>query len=181
MLLTPDELRQYFNFPITANRELTYARKHSTFRQNQEPITLQRMATLLSTVAVLLITLPAYGTSTPAGEFDQVAKSVTIYRDNFGVPHVYGPTDANVVFGFIYAQAEDNFPQIEENYIRALGRTSEIYGDSSVGTYAGASLGDDLLVKMLEIPRLSIAEYERASLRTRELCDAVANGRRSSY
>jgi acyl-homoserine lactone acylase PvdQ len=107
---------------------------------------------------------------------NEIARSVTIYRDTYGVPHVYGPTDASVVFGFIYAQAEDNFPQIEENYIRALARASEIYGESSVGTFEGASLGDDFLVKLLEIPRLSIAEYERASPRTRELCDAVANG-----
>jgi acyl-homoserine-lactone acylase len=107
---------------------------------------------------------------------NEIARSVTIYRDTYGVPHVYGPTDASVVFGFVYAQAEDNFPQIEENYIRALGRASEIYGESSVGTFEGASLGDDFLVKLLEIPRLSIAEYERASPRTRELCDAVANG-----
>ena len=47
-----------------------------------------------------------------------------------------GPTDASVVFGFVYAQAEDNFPQIEENYIRALGRASEVYGESTAGTSA---------------------------------------------
>jgi acyl-homoserine-lactone acylase len=62
------------------------------------------------------------------GKLQKVARSVTIYRDTYGVPHVYGPTDASVVFGFVYAQAEDNFPQIEENYIRALGRASEFYG-----------------------------------------------------
>lgn len=110
------------------------------------------------------------------GKLEKIARSVTIYRDTYGVPHVYGPTDASAVFGFVYAQAEDNFPQIEENYIRALGRASEIYGESTAGTYGGNSLGDDFLVKLLEIPRLSIAEYERASPRMRELCDAVADG-----
>jgi len=65
---------------------------------------------------------------------------VTIYRDTYGVPHVYGPTDASVVFGFVYAQAEDDFPQIEENYIRALGRAAEVYGESAAGTYGGNSL-----------------------------------------
>ncbi len=76
------------------------------------------------------------------GKLEKMASSVTIYRDTYGVPHVHGPADANVVFGFVYAQAEDNFPEIEENYIRALGRASEIYGDSSVGTYEGNGLGD---------------------------------------
>ena len=71
------------------------------------------------------------------------------------------------MFGFVYAQAEDNFPHIEDNYIRALGRASEIYGEST--------LTDDLLTRSLEIPRLSIAEYERASPQMRQICDAVAS------
>ena len=100
------------------------------------------------------------------GDLEKFADSVTIYRDTYGVPHVYGPTDASVVFGFMYAQAEDNFSQIEDSYIRALGRASEIHGEST--------LNDDLLTRTLEIPKLSIAEYERASLKTREICNAVA-------
>jgi acyl-homoserine lactone acylase PvdQ len=110
------------------------------------------------------------------GKLEKIARSVTIYRDTYGVPHVYGPTDASVVFGFVYAEAEDNFSQIEENYIRALGRAAEVYGEGTAGTYGGNSLGDDFLVKVLEIPRLSIAEYERANPRTPDLCNAVADG-----
>src|SRR6266852_7475467 len=83
----------------------------------------------------------------------QLARSVTIYRDNYGVPHVYGPTDASCVFGYTYAQAEDNFWQIEDSYIRALGRASEVYGDSK--------LNDDLLNHALEIPKLAQAEFQR--------------------
>ena len=109
------------------------------------------------------------------GKVEKVAHSVTIYRDTYGVPHVYGPTDVSVVFGFVYAQAEDNFPQIEENYIRALGRASEFYGPDAFGLYERTGFDDDLLVKLLEIPRLSQAEYQRASLRVRELCDATAD------
>jgi acyl-homoserine-lactone acylase len=74
---------------------------------------------------------------------EAIAHSVTIYRDTYGVPHIYGPTDASVVFGFVYAQAEDNFPLIEENYIRALGRASEFYGPDTAGTFEGNSFGDD--------------------------------------
>jgi acyl-homoserine-lactone acylase len=103
-----------------------------------------------------------------AGLFAADPKSITIYRDNYGVPHVFGPTDASCAFGYIYAQAEDNFWQIEDSYIRALGRASEIYGERT--------LADDELVRALEIPRLSIAEYERESPRAKELLQATADG-----
>jgi acyl-homoserine lactone acylase PvdQ len=42
----------------------------------------------------------------------QMARQVTIYRDTYGVPHIYAPTDAACVFGLMYAQAEDNFWRI---------------------------------------------------------------------
>src|SRR5258708_5708593 len=81
----------------------------------------------------------------------EMARTVTIFRDSYGVPHVYGTTDAACAFGFIYAQAEDYFWQIEDNYIRSLGRASELYGEKS--------LPDDLLNRALEIPRLSKEEF----------------------
>jgi acyl-homoserine-lactone acylase len=96
-----------------------------------------------------------------------LAKSVTIHRDLFGVPHVYGPTDASCVFGFTYAQAEDYFWQIEDSYLRALGRAAEVYGPTA--------LPDDLVNRALEISRLSKEEYERASPRIRDLCAAQAD------
>src|SRR5229473_6261250 len=94
-----------------------------------------------------------------AADPEQTAKSITIYRDNYGVPHVYGPTDASCVFGYGYAQAEDNFWQIEDSYMRAIGRASEIYGEKT--------LNDDLIVRTLEIPRLSRIEYENAPPRVK--------------
>lgn len=59
----------------------------------------------------------------------RMAKLVTIYRDSYGVPHVFGRTDASTVFGFAYAQAEDYLWRVEENFIHALGRASELYGE----------------------------------------------------
>ena len=97
-----------------------------------------------------------------------IAKSVTIYRDNYGVPHVFGPTDASCIFGYIYAQAEDNFWQIEDSYIRALGRASEVYGEKT--------LDDDRLVRALQIPKLAQEEYDRANPETKKLVDASAEG-----
>lgn len=99
---------------------------------------------------------------------ERIARSVTIYRDSYDVPHIYGPTDASCVFGYIYSQAEDNFWQIEDSYIRALGRASEIYGERT--------LADDMLNRALEIPRLAREEYDRTTGRARELSDALADG-----
>lgn len=98
----------------------------------------------------------------------QIAKTVRIYRDTFGVPHVFGRTDASTVFGFAYAQAEDNFWRVEENFILALGRGTEVYGE--------AALEEDLLNHALEIPRLAREEYVRLDRRMRALCEAFAAG-----
>jgi acyl-homoserine-lactone acylase len=98
----------------------------------------------------------------------ELARQVTIHRDTYGVPHVYGKTDAACVFGLAYAQAQDYLWQIEDNYIRALGRASELYGEST--------LRDDQLTRLLEIPRLGRLEYDRAAPRMRRLYDAFAAG-----
>jgi len=60
------------------------------------------------------------------------AARVSIVRDDWGIAHVEGPTDADAVFGMIYAQAEDDFPRIEANYLTALGRTAEAEGEQAI-------------------------------------------------
>ena len=60
----------------------------------------------------------------------QEAARVTIIRDDWGIAHVYGKTDADAVFGMEYAQAEDDFNRVETNYINAMGRLSEAEGES---------------------------------------------------
>ena len=97
-----------------------------------------------------------------------LANDVTIYRDTYGVPHVFGRTDAATAFGFAYAQAEDNFWRVEENFISALGRSSEVYGEKS--------LDEDRLNHALEIPRLAREEYARLDKPMRSLCDGFAAG-----
>ena len=97
-----------------------------------------------------------------------LAKQVTIYRDTYGVPHVFGRTDASTVFGFAYAQAEDNFWRVEENFISALGRRAEIYGEEA--------LNEDRRNHALEIPRLAQEEYSRLDPQMRAICDGFAAG-----
>ena len=107
-------------------------------------------------------------TKAPHTQMDKLARAVTIYRDTYGVPHVFGRTDASTAFGFAYAQAEDNFWRVEENFILALGRASELYGEKM--------LDEDRLNHALEIPRLAREEYARLDQNMRALCDAFAAG-----
>jgi acyl-homoserine-lactone acylase len=123
--------------------------------------------------AVLLISLLLSATCVvaqrPASpDPDALARTVTIYRDRYGVPHVFGRTDASTVFGFAYAQAEDNFWRVEENFIYALGRAAEVNGERR--------LAHSRLNRALEIPRLVREEYSRLDRRMRDLCDAFAAG-----
>jgi acyl-homoserine-lactone acylase len=64
--------------------------------------------------------------------WEQQARNVTIIRDDWGVAHVYGKTDADAVFGMEYAQAEDDFNRVETNYINAMGRLAEAEGESKI-------------------------------------------------
>jgi len=97
-----------------------------------------------------------------------LADRVTIYRDTYGIPHVFGETDASTMFGFAYAQAEDNFWRLEDNYIRAVGRRAEAEGESG--------LGSDRRNHALEIPRLAREEYSRMPHQMRALLDAYVAG-----
>jgi penicillin amidase len=111
---------------------------------------------------------------------DKVARSITIYRDKWGVPHVYGPTDYSVMFGFIYAQAEDNFWQIEDSYIQALGRASELYGENgTLNTGAGSvtrALDSDLVNRQLGIARSAQDDYKKLGRQGQQICQATADG-----
>jgi len=99
---------------------------------------------------------------------EKLARSVTIYRDSFGAPHIFGKTDASVVFGLMYAQCEDNFWQLETDLTRSIGRAAEIDGEKWVA--------NDLAYRAFEIEKLSKAEYERLPAKSKALCDAFAAG-----
>src|SRR5688500_17432769 len=60
------------------------------------------------------------------------AERVTIIRDDWGVPHIYGKTDADAVFGLMYAQAEDDFNRVETNFINSQGRLAEAEGEKEI-------------------------------------------------
>lgn len=106
--------------------------------------------------------------ATEIARFQQQAKRVNIIRDNWGIPHIYGKSDADAVFGLLYAQCEDDFKRVEMNYIEKLGRMSEIKGE--------ASLFDDLQIKMLIDTTDAIADYKKAEPWMKKLLNAYADG-----
>lgn len=98
---------------------------------------------------------------------DALAERVTIYRDEYGVPHVVGQTDASVVFGATFARAEDEFHYMESAIIKLLGRASAVQGADW--------LSWDIFVRKLELTRHSRLEYAQAPANIRALCDAYAD------
>src|SRR5882724_9046834 len=73
-----------------------------------------------------------YFTTADIQRCEKQAKQVTIIRDNWGVPHIYGKTDADAVFGLLYAQCEDDFNRVEMNYLEKLGRLAEVNGEKDL-------------------------------------------------
>ncbi|WP_448698985.1 penicillin acylase family protein [Mucilaginibacter sp. AW1-3] len=96
------------------------------------------------------------------------AKRVTIIRDNWGVPHIYAKTDADVVFGLLYSECEDNFKGVERNYLNVLGRTAEIDGERAVYT--------DLLMRLAEDSTDAIRDYKVCAPAFKKLLNAFADG-----
>ena len=96
------------------------------------------------------------------------AANVTIKRDTWGIPHIYGKTDADTVFGALYAQAEDDFNRIEVNYLNAMGRLAEAEGDGE--------LYRDLRMKLFIDPADMQAKYGQSPAWLKELMNAFADG-----
>lgn len=96
------------------------------------------------------------------------AQNVTIIRDTWGVPHIYGKTDADAVFGLLYSQCEENFKQVEENNLEMLGRLSEVYGQQQ--------LYNDLEMRLIYDTSKAISDYKHSPVWLKKLCDAAADG-----
>jgi acyl-homoserine-lactone acylase len=91
---------------------------------------------------------------TEVAKWEEQASRVTIMRDDFGVPHIYGKTDADAVFGLLYAQCEDDFNRVERNYLWATGRLAEVEGEEM--------LYSDLRAKLYMTEEEAKAEYEKS-------------------
>ncbi|MBN8719711.1 MAG: penicillin acylase family protein [Sediminibacterium magnilacihabitans] len=96
------------------------------------------------------------------------AHKVTIIRDTWGIPHIYGKTDADAVFGLLYAQCEEDFGKVERNYLEVLGRQAEADGESK--------LNYDLQMRLIEDSADAIRDYERSPEWFKKLLNAFADG-----
>ena len=100
--------------------------------------------------------------------WERQAQNVNIIRDDWGIAHVYGKTDADAVFGAIYAQAEDDFNRVETNFLNSMGRLAEAEGESEIYR--------DLRMKIFIDPADMKAQYEKAPAWLKPLMNAWADG-----
>ena len=124
-------------------------------------------------VLPLLALLGAWSTAARAADpeiirWEQQALKVTIIRDDWGIPHIYGKTDADVVFGLMYAQAEDDFNRVETNFINAMGRLAEAEGQ--------AAIYRDLRMKLFVDPITMKAKYRTSPAWLKALMISWADG-----
>ncbi len=118
---------------------------------------------------LLLLLLPLFSIAqNDQQRWNKQASNVTIIRDNYGVPHIYGKTDADAVFGLMYAQCEDDYPRIEMNYLEKLGKLSIVKGSSEIY--------NDLLIRMLIDENDAKKDYEQSPAWMKKLCTAWADG-----
>ncbi len=103
-----------------------------------------------------------------AAAWQRQAQNVTIVRDDWGIAHVRGKTDADAVFGMIYAQAEDDFNRVETNYLNSMGRLAEAEGDSQIYR--------DLRMKLFIDPADMKAQYQKSPAWLKALMNAWADG-----
>jgi acyl-homoserine-lactone acylase len=128
---------------------------------------LRSILLLVSSALCVVASAPAQQRGNLA-RWQRHAQNVTIIRDDWGIAHVYGKTDADAVFGMEYAQAEDDFNRIETNYLNALGRMAEAEGESALFT--------DLRQRLFIDPDSLRAEYRASPPWLRQLMDAFADG-----
>ena len=130
---------------------------------------LHRSALFVAIACGAVAVPPVLAASTPdMVRWQAQAANVSIARDTWGIPHVTGKSDADAVFGLMYAQAEDDFPRVESNYINAMGRLAEVEGERE--------LYRDLRMKLFIDPLELQAQYRASPPWLRKLMDAFADG-----
>src|SRR5947207_7564388 len=100
--------------------------------------------------------------------WERRAQNITIIRDNWGIAHIHGETDADAVFGVMYAQAEDDFNRVETNYLNSMGRLAEAEGEGEVYR--------DLRMKIFIDPDDVKAQYRQSPEWLKALMNAYADG-----
>lgn len=122
-------------------------------------------------IVLLLITSNLFAQPFSTDEiarWENRAKTVTIIRDNWGIPHIYAKTDGDAIFGMLYAQCEDDFQRVEENYLDATGQMAMAYGEDLIY--------HDLRARMFLDSNQAKAYYRQSPSWMKTLCDGFADG-----
>lgn len=139
---------------------------HLALRRKALPTSIMIISFRRLLVACFLLAAPAL--SAQPNRWAEQANRVTIIRDQWGIAHVYGKTDADAVFGMVYAQAEDDFNRVETNYINAMGRLAEVEGEGEIWR----DLRMKLFIDTLEMKRL----YAESPVWLKSLMNGFADG-----
>jgi acyl-homoserine-lactone acylase len=130
---------------------------------------MKKIALFVGVFGVLCVTSsPHAAPDKDVAGWERQAQNVTIVRDTWGIPHVYGKTDADAVFGVMYAQAEDDFNRVETNYINSMGRLAEAEGEREIYR--------DLRMKLYIDPADMKAQYQKSPPWLKSLMNAYADG-----
>src|SRR6202050_4323301 len=127
---------------------------------------MKRLLLIFAAASASLAFAPA--PSPEVARWEQEARNVTITRDDWGIAHIYGKTDADTVFGTEYAQAEDDFNRVETNYINAMGRLAEAEGESRIY--------QDLRMKIFIDREALQREYTESPAWLQKLMNSFADG-----
>src|ERR1700689_3930992 len=134
--------------------------------------TLPRIFLLLALVAAWPAGAEAPSSGSPTNDeqarWKSEADNTSIVRDDWGIAHVHGKSDADAVFGMIYAQAEDDFNRVETNYLNSMGRLAEAEGETKIY--------QDLRMKVFIDPTNVKREYAASPEWLRKLMDGWADG-----
>ena len=134
----------------------------------------RRLAVRLVLVVALLVAGLALATYRPAPSLpdglvpEPGTYDVRILRDDYGVPHIFGRTDADAAYGLAFAHAEDDFPTMQGALLAARGKLASVYGKDAAP--------NDYMVALLQIDAVVDAGYPRLPADTRALCEAYADG-----
>ncbi|HML18256.1 MAG TPA: penicillin acylase family protein, partial [Bryobacteraceae bacterium] len=127
---------------------------------------LKKLVLILATVSTSFAFQSKPGSE--VSRWEQEARNIDIIRDDWGIAHVHGRTDADAVFGMIYAQAEDDFNRVEVNYLTSLGRMAEAEGESKIY--------QDLRMRLYINPIALQKEYAESPAWLQKLMNAWADG-----
>jgi acyl-homoserine-lactone acylase len=129
---------------------------------------MKKYIVLLAAIAAPILSAHAQSRGGDSVRWAKQAQAITITRDDWGIAHVHGKTDADAVFGMIYAQAEDDFNRVETNYLNSMGRLAEAEGESAIY--------QDLRMKLFIDPDSMKAKYAASPLWLKKLMNAWADG-----